>query len=154
MGFYQFRRKQYINSTLQEVWDFISSPHNLQRITPASMDFNVLTPNLPAKMYAGMLIQYSVRPMWSIPLNWLTEITHVEPMHYFIDEQRIGPYALWHHQHILEITENGVLMKDIVSYSPPFGILGRLANKLVIENKLKHIFDYRSKVIHQIFPPK
>lgn len=154
MAFYQFRREQLVNGTLSEVWDFISSPHNLKRITPPEMGFHVRTPDLPQKMYAGMLISYTVRPLWGIPVNWLTEITQVVPQHYFVDEQRIGPYALWHHQHILEAVDGGVLMKDIVSYSPPLGPLGSIANALGIRKKLEQIFDYRTTALNEIFPPK
>ncbi|MDO9153773.1 MAG: SRPBCC family protein [Paludibacter sp.] len=152
MAFYQFQKEQFINASMEEIWDFISSPQNLKKITPAKMGFDIRTPNLPDKIYEGMIISYMVRPLLGIPTNWITEITHVKDKSYFVDEQRVGPYQLWHHQHIIMPTKNGVLMKDIVSYQPPFGLLGRIANTLVIKNKLNEIFDYRTQVLEKIFP--
>ncbi|WP_320110982.1 SRPBCC family protein [Draconibacterium orientale] len=152
MAFYQFKREQLINSTISEVWDFISTPKNLKRITPNYMGFDIRTPDLPDAAYEGMIIAYTVRPLFGIPTTWVTEITHVVPQKYFVDEQRVGPYKLWHHEHHIEAVENGVLMKDIVSYSPPLGFLGRIANTLVIRRKLEEIFDYRTKAFEEIFP--
>lgn len=152
MAFYQFKREQFIKASVEEVWDFISSPKNLKKITPKKMGFEIRNQDLPDKVYEGMIISYKVRPLWSIPVTWVTEITHVKDKSYFVDEQRVGPYSLWHHQHSIEGTENGVLMKDIVSYCPPFGLLGRIANKWIISNKLHEIFDYRTKVLNNIFP--
>ena len=152
MAFFQFHKEQFINASVEEVWDFISSPQNLKKITPKKMGFDILTLNLPDKIYEGMIICYRVRPLLNIPTNWVTEITHVRDKSYFVDEQRVGPYSLWHHQHIILPLKNGVLMKDIVSYRPPFGILGRIANSLFIQSKLNEIFDYRTKVLENIFP--
>jgi ligand-binding SRPBCC domain-containing protein len=152
MGFYQFKREQVIHSTINEVWDFISSPENLKKITPDSMGFDIRTPDLPSKIYEGMIISYTVRPMLGIKTNWVTEITHVVDKSYFVDEQRVGPYTMWHHQHIISPVKNGVLMKDIISYKPPFGILGNIANVLFIRKKLKSIFNYRTKVLEEFFP--
>ena len=154
MAFYQFQREQHINSTIQEVWNFMSSPQNLKRITPDSMGFDILTSDLPEEIYPGMIISYNVRPLFGIPTTWVTEITHVVPQKYFVDEQRVGPYSLWHHQHIIESVSNGVLMTDIVSYKPPLGPLGSIANTLVIRKKLNQIFDYRKKALEEIFPSR
>ena len=152
MAFYQFQREQFINTSIEELWDFISSPQNLKKITPENMGFDLRTPNLPDKIYEGMIISYRISPFWSIPTKWVTEITHMRDKSYFVDEQRVGPYSLWHHQHIIVPFKNRVLMKDIVSYKPPFGLLGRIANTLFIKNKLTEIFDYRTKVLENIFP--
>ena len=152
MAFYQFKREQLINSSISEVWDFISRPQNLKRITPSYMGFDICTPDLPDEAYEGMIIAYTVRPLLGIPTTWVTEITHVEPQKYFVDEQRVGPYKLWHHEHHIEEVKDGVLMKDIVSYSPPLGVLGQLANTLLIRKKLEEIFDYRTKAFEEIFP--
>ena len=103
-------------------------------------------------MYAGMIIQYKVRPLLNIPMGWTTEITHCEEGKYFVDEQRFGPYALWHHQHHFEDKGTHVLMTDIVNYAMPLGILGRIAHAVWVKNKLKGIFDYRTHVIDRIFP--
>ncbi|MBT8384408.1 MAG: SRPBCC family protein [Bacteroidia bacterium] len=151
MAFYQFQKHQKINASIDEVWDFISSPANLKEITPDYMGFDIISENLPEKMYAGMIISYMVSPILGIKTNWVTEITQIRNKEYFIDEQRVGPYALWHHQHIIEPIKNGVLMTDIVSYQPPLGILGAIANSLIIRNKLNEIFDYRTKAVDKRF---
>ncbi|MEO8932895.1 MAG: SRPBCC family protein [Xanthomarina sp.] len=151
MAFYQLIKEQKINCSIDEIWDFISSPSNLKVITPEYMGFDITSENLPKKMYPGMIISYKVSPLFGIKTTWVTEITHIEDKKYFVDEQRVGPYAIWHHQHIIEPIENGVLMKDIVSYQPPFGFLGAIANSLIIKNKLKEIFDYRTVAVEKKF---
>ncbi len=143
MPFYQFSKEQKLNASLDDVWDFISSPANLKQITPSYMGFDISSPNLAEKMYAGMMISYVVRPLFGIKTRWLTEITHVKDKSYFVDEQRFGPYVIWHHQHFIEPTDTGVLMKDIITYQPPFGVLGAIANTLIIQNKLEEIFEFR-----------
>ncbi len=152
MAFYQFQREQFVNASIEEIWEFISSPQNLKKITPKNMGFDIRTPNLPNKIYEGMIISYTVRPLFGIPTQWVTEITHIRDKSYFVDEQRVGPYELWHHQHIILPKNNGVLMKDIVSYQPPFGVLGRIANMLVIKKTLNEIFDFRTKALEKIYP--
>lgn len=154
MAFYQIIRKQELAAGIDEIWEFISSPKNLKEITPKYMGFDITTKQLPEKMYIGMLISYNVRPLLNIPALWVTEITHIEPKKFFIDEQRIGPYALWHHEHFIEPTENGVLMTDIVSYSPPFGFIGAIANAIFIRKKIEEIFDYRAEVLNRRFNKK
>ncbi len=152
MAFYQFQKEQFVKASIEEIWEFISSPQNLKEITPKNMGFDIRTPNLPDKIYEGMIISYTVRPLWGIATNWVTEITHIKDKSYFVDEQRVGPYKIWHHQHIILPQKDGVLMKDIVSYQPPFGFLGKIANTLVIKNKLNEIFDYRTKALEKIYP--
>jgi ligand-binding SRPBCC domain-containing protein len=140
---YQFRSSQKIPATMQEVWNFISSPRNLKKITPQSMGFEITNEPIGDVMYPGMIIAYKVSPILNIKMDWVTEITHVKEMEYFVDEQRVGPYRIWHHQHKISPIDNGVLMEDIVSYKPPMGFLGDIANSLFIKSKLKEIFDYR-----------
>ena len=144
MPLYQFRKQQKVNTTIDELWDFISSPGNLKEITPDYMGFDITSEELPTKMYPGMIICYKVSPLLGIKTTWVTEITQVRDKEYFVDEQRVGPYNIWHHQHIIEPIENGVLMTDIVSYKPPFGFLGAIANSIMIKSKLNEIFDYRT----------
>lgn len=151
MALYQFKRTQTIQANLEDVWEFISNPANLRRITPEYMGFEIISKGLPQKMHAGMIIQYRVSPLLGISTNWVTEITQIDEGHYFVDEQRVGPYKLWHHQHFLEETDGGVRMTDIVSYQPPFGWLGRLANWLIIRSRLDQIFEYRREKLNQIF---
>ncbi len=147
MAFYQIIKKQKVNASIDEVWDFISSPTNLKEITPDYMGFDITSKELQEKMYPGMIITYKVSPVFGIKTDWMTEITQVREKEFFVDEQRVGPYALWHHQHHIEPIKNGVLMTDIVTYSPPFGFLGAIANTLMIKSKLKEIFDYRFRAV-------
>lgn len=147
MGFYQFKQSIKIDASLDEVWDFISSPENLKKITPEYMGFDITTKDLPKKMYPGMIISYHVKPLFGIKTLWVTEITHVLEKKYFVDEQRIGPYKLWHHEHILESVKGGILMTDIVSYKPPLGLLGSIANSIIIQRKLNEIFSFRKKAL-------
>ena len=151
MGYYQLHQTQKIPASIDEVWDFISSPANLKRITPGYMGFDITTSNLPEKMYPGMMIGYKVSPLLGLKMNWLTEITQVEEKKFFIDEQRVGPYKLWHHQHMIEAIEGGVLMNDIVTYSPPGFFLGSIANNLIIKKKLTEIFNFRRSAMIEIF---
>ncbi len=151
MPLYQFKKQQKVNSNIDDLWDFISAPANLKEITPSYMGFDITSQDLPDKMYAGMIISYKVSPLLGIKTTWVTEITQVRDKHYFVDEQRVGPYTIWHHQHILEPIPNGVLMKDIVSYKPPFGFLGAIANSLMIKSKLNEIFDYRTMALEKRF---
>ena len=151
MAFYQFQKRHKIRTSIDEIWEFISSPANLKEITPDYMGFDITTKNLPVKMYPGMIIAYKVSPLLGLKTTWVTEITHITDKRYFVDEQRVGPYSLWHHQHIIEPLEDGVLMTDIVSYQPPFGFLGAIANKLIIKSKLNEIFDFRTKAIEKRF---
>lgn len=151
MAFYQLEQTQKIPASIDAVWDFISSPMNLKEITPDYLGFEVTSNNNENKMYPGMIITYKVSPLFGIKLSWMTEITHVKDKEYFVDEQRVGPYSLWHHQHKIVAIEGGVLMTDIVTYQPPFGFLGAIANTLIIKNKLKEIFDYRTVAVEKRF---
>ena len=151
MPLYTLVTIQEIPVSKEEIWDFISSPGNLKKITPGYMGFEVTTKDLPEKIYPGMIICYKVSPLWGIKMTWVTEISQVKEQEYFVDEQRIGPYKLWHHQHHIAAIEGGVIMKDIVNYSPPFGFLGGIANALVIRKQLNEIFDFRRRRLEEIF---
>ena len=151
MAFYQLKTIQYIPATLDQVWDFVSSPGNLKTITPPHMGFTITSGEVPEKMYPGMIISYKVSPVPGIRVLWVTEITQVREKEFFVDEQRAGPYSMWHHEHNLKPVDGGVLMTDIVSYRPPLGFLGALANRLFIKKQLKKIFDYRSQELVKLF---
>ena len=151
MAIYQIHEEMEVAASLEEVWEFISSPSNLKEITPDYMGFEIITPGLPEKIYPGLMISYKVRPLLGIRMNWLTEITQVREPHYFVDEQRSGPYALWHHEHNLKATEKGVLMSDLVTYRIPAGPLGTLAHGLFIKKQLKGIFQYRELALEKRF---
>ena len=151
MAVYSFQTRQILPITLEKAWDFFSDPANLQAITPQDMGFKIISKFHGKKMYPGQLIEYKVRPLLGIPVYWMTEITHVEEGKYFVDEQRFGPYSLWHHQHHFLPVDGGVEMTDIVHYKIPFGPLGDLANWLFVQKKLKGIFDHRYNAVEKLF---
>jgi ligand-binding SRPBCC domain-containing protein len=142
--------QQILAASIDEVWAFISSPQNLKNITPPEMGFDILT-ELPDKMYAGLVIAYNVSPLTGFKTTWVTEITHLEHQHYFIDEQRFGPYTFWHHAHFIKPVEQGVLMTDVVNYKIPLGFIGDWANHLFIKQKLNNIFEYRRLKLDSLF---
>lgn len=150
---YQYTSQQELPITMEEAWQFLSDPKNLKRITPDYMGFDILS-GADRKMFPGQIIQYRLTPLLGIPFRWVTEITHVDKGNYFVDEQRFGPYAFWHHKHFIKKTANGVLMEDIVDYKLPLGPLGWLAHKLFVRFKVKQIFDYREKALNEIFIKK
>lgn len=140
--------------SLDKAWDFFSSPLNLEKITPSDMKFIVTSDyTSDTKMYEGMLITYKISPLAGIKMNWMTEITHVKDNEYFVDEQRFGPYALWHHQHHFKPVPGGVLMTDILNYAIPYGAIGRFANAVFVEKKIDQIFTYRRQAIIDLFGP-
>lgn len=151
MAAHTIKTVQQIPVSLGEAWAFFSNPANLQAITPQGMGFRILSKHHGPVMYAGQIIEYKVRPVAGIPVYWMTEITQVKDREYFIDEQRFGPYALWHHQHHFRPIPGGVEMTDIVHYKNPLGFLGRLANRLFVARKLEHIFQYRYKKVEELF---
>lgn len=147
---YNIHTKQQVPITLEEAWEFFSSPKNLKEITPDHMGFNMHSESAE-KIYPGQIIEYTVKPLLGIPMYWMTEITQVKELEYFIDEQRVGPYNMWHHQHFFKAIEGGVEMNDIVHYRLPFGPLGPIAHALFVKRQLNHIFDYRKKVLEERF---
>jgi ligand-binding SRPBCC domain-containing protein len=149
-GIYTLKAKQFIAADLDACWNFFSSPENLGEITPENMKMEITSPEVPA-MFAGQLITYRIGIFPGIKSNWVTEITHVKHRSYFIDEQRFGPYAMWHHIHKFEEIEGGVLMTDEVSYKLPMGSLGRLFGSGYVRKQIREIFEYRGKVIGGFF---
>lgn len=147
---YQLKYSQKLPITLDVAWGFFSDPNNLRAITPDNLSFEMVTAK-ENKMYAGQMIAYRVRPLFNIPMEWVTEITHVYEPHYFIDEQRIGPYRLWHHEHHFKSVHDGVEMNDIITYQMPYGLLGKLLNRIKIKKDLDKIFAYRQAKIIEIF---
>jgi ligand-binding SRPBCC domain-containing protein len=129
--------------SIDQAWAFFSSPSNLKEITPSNLGFNIISKHHGEKMYAGQIIEYIVKPILGIPLYWMTEISQVADKQYFIDEQRFGPYSLWHHQHHFKEIEGGVEMTDIVHYKIPFWILGDLAQLLFVKKQVEKIFEFR-----------
>lgn len=148
---YSIKKVQTIPVTLDQAWDFFSNPANLQTITPDNMGFRVISKHQGDKMYPGQVIEYKVSPLLGIPLYWMTEITHVEDRKFFVDEQRFGPYSLWHHQHHFRETVQGVEMTDIVHYKLPLWFLGDIAHALFVKKRLEEIFEYRYRKVNEIF---
>jgi len=140
---HQLSSVQKIPASIEDTWAFFSDPHNLAAITPASLGFKVTRPLFGKETYAGQVMTYTVRPLLGIPLSWMTEITHVRKPEFFTDEQRKGPYRLWHHQHHFKAIDGGVEMTDLVHYRLPFGWLGELAHGPIVRGKLEDIFRYR-----------
>ena len=153
MKLYKVETIQHVNASLEECWDFFSSPKNLQTITLDNMSFEIQDFD-NKRMYPGQIITYTLKPLLGIKIAWVTIITVSKENDYFIDEQRFGPYSLWHHKHFFEATENGTKMTDIVHYALPLGYLGRIMNTLVVRQKLKSIFDYRRNKIEELFNKK
>jgi len=150
MKIYTKRSVQKLPISLEKAWEFLSSPGNLKTITPDYMGFNIIS-GADRPMFAGQIIQYIVTPIAGIKTKWVTEITHVKDKEYFVDEQRFGPYALWHHKHFLKEIPGGVEMEDIIDYKLPLGILGQMAHPFLVAPKLKEIFDYRQEKLVELF---
>ncbi len=151
MKIYHLHHTQFLPVPLQEAWGFFSSPQNLSKITPAQMGFKILYISGGEKAYAGLIIRYKIRILPWISVQWVTEITHVKEPHYFVDEQRFGPYTLWHHQHHFKEVPLGVEMTDEVTYAIPLGFLGRLAHWFFVSKKVKETFAYRRQVLDNYF---
>ena len=151
MALYTLETSQKFPADLEQVWNFISSPKNLKHITPGKMGFDIITKNMPEKMYPGMIITYRVKPLLGINTTWVTEITYIKEYDFFVDEQRLGSYKFWHHQHKLKSIQGGVLMEDIVNYQPPFGFLGSIANTLFLRKTLENIFEFRKIKLEEKF---
>lgn len=149
---YRLQREQLLPVSIEEAWDFFSSPKNLSAITPEKLKFKILSASHGDIMYAGQIIEYTVRPVMNIPIYWMTEITQVVKHKFFIDEQRFGPYSFWHHQHHFEETTGGVSMTDIVHYRLPLGFLGNIANDIMVGKQLREIFDYRVEAVNKKWP--
>lgn len=148
MKLFQLRKIQQLPISLKDAWDFFSNPSNLSKITPPSMKFEI-TNSLPEQIYPGMMITYKVNPLPYWRITWVTEITHVTDKSLFVDEQRMGPYKLWHHEHHFRELADGVEMEDIVSYILPFRILGTVFQP-IISKRLDHIFTYRQECLEKI----
>jgi len=151
MKVFELERTQVLPVSLQQAWEFFVSPANLAVITPPDMGFTVLTDVSEGSIYDGMRIDYTVSPLWNIPMRWRTVITGVEAPHLFTDRQERGPYRLWEHTHTFTEVEGGVLMTDHVRYALPLGWLGVMVHGSVVRPRLEHIFDYRRKRLTELF---
>lgn len=151
-GIFQLKAEQYLPIERSAAWEFLVNPKNLSTITPPHMNFKITSPYTEERIYTGQIITYKVSPFKGFRSNWVTEITEVKDGEYFIDEQRFGPYAMWHHEHLIEDKNQGVNMIDIISYKPPLGFLGAMVEPLIIRKQLKQIFEFREQKLNEIFP--
>jgi ligand-binding SRPBCC domain-containing protein len=151
MAVYEIREKQALPVSLDEAWAFFSHPKNLAEMTPEYLNLKFTNSLFRDEMYAGQVITYTVKPVLGIPMFWMTEITHVKDREFFVDEQRVGPYALWHHQHHFREIPGGVEMTDIVHYRLPGWWPGDLANTMFVRNQLKSIFTFRRAKVEALF---
>ena len=139
---YQINRRTTVNCPIDQTWEFLARPENLDAITPENMRFEILS-EVPETMFNGLLIEYRI----TIPLfgrqRWLTEIKHIREGISFVDEQRIGPYKFWYHYHEVQPKDQTTEIIDQVTYQLPFGILGNIVHAMIIKGQLKQIFDYR-----------
>lgn len=150
-GIYTLTTEQLLHVPIEKAWDFFSSPSNLQKITPSHMGFTI-TSAVDKKAYAGQIITYKIGLLPGVKSSWVTEITQVKDNQFFIDEQRFGPYSMWHHEHWFESTTDGkTLMKDKISYKIPLGPLGHLAQVIFIKKQLASIFSYRYATLEKLF---
>jgi len=151
MKIYYYRTEQFLSTDLNTAWHFFSAAKNLARITPPDLDFKILTQLEDKDIFPGMLIDYTVRPLFGIPLHWQTEISKIEKPQMFIDKQLKGPYKIWEHTHHFVQKQKGILMKDEVKYQLPFGIIGKMTHSLIVRKKIERIFNYRKEVLNKIF---
>ncbi len=146
----KLKQEQFLPISLDQAWEFFATPKNLNEVTPADMVFEI-TSHLPDKMYEGLIITYRIKPMLNIPIDWCTEITHIKEKEFFVDEQRKGPYNIWHHEHHFKAVEGGVMMTDLLYYDIGKSVFGWLAGKLFVNQKVEAIFKYRYKTLEKYF---
>ncbi len=147
---YTLERTELVPIPIKDAWDFFSNPNNLLKITPPQLGLSI-TSGKQGRIYDGMIITYSVNLAPFLRSNWVTEITHLSALEYFVDEQRFGPYSFWHHKHFFTEKEGSTEVRDLVHYRLPLGLLGRVANALFVRKQLDFIFDYRSSKLDELF---
>jgi ligand-binding SRPBCC domain-containing protein len=148
MSTYTLDQNQLVRRPLSEVFAFFANPSNLQLLTPALLNFRILTPT-PIAMHEGALIDYRIS-IRGIPLRWRTRIERYDPMRSFVDIQLRGPYRSWRHTHEFEQRPDGTDVRDHVEYSLPFGPLGSLTHALFVRRDLEAIFTYRREIIERL----
>ncbi len=151
MSIHLLTRKQFIPISLEQAWPFFSTPRNLEAITPGFLNFRI-TSAVAEEIYSGLIITYQISAVAGVPMTWVTEIKHVVPLHRFVDEQRIGPFRFWFHEHRFEAVPGGIEMTDIVHYVMPWSWLGELVHAVFIRRRLNAIFDFRHDYIANLWP--
>ena len=149
MKLHRIHRRQVIPTSILEAWEFFSTPVNLSKITPPWLNLTVIS-DIPRSMHSGMIISYRITPLPCMSTPWVSEITHVEAPIYFVDEQRLGPFRFWHHQHLFKEVDRDVEMQDIVNYAMPLGPIGEMVHAISLRKKVEAIFDFRQKALEQI----
>ena len=150
-GVYTLTAEQFLPIGRDRAWEFLSDPANLLKITPPEMRFEITSGEVERPAYPGQIITYRVSPIKGIRSNWVTEITQVQEGEFFIDEQRSGPYTIWHHEHRLKDAPGGVIMQDKITYKLPMGLVGRLVHPWLVRPQLIRIFTYRESRLQQLF---
>ncbi len=149
----RLEQEQFLPITLEQAWDFFATPKNLNEVTPDDLVFEIIS-KVPNKMYEGLMITYKIKPLLNISINWCTEITHIKDMHFFVYEQRKGPYNIWHHEHHFKAVEGGTLMTDILHYDIGKSIFGWIAGKLFVDKQVEKIFSFRYEKLEEYFAKK
>ena len=149
MKLHRINRRQLIPISINKAWDFFSNPLNLSKITPPWLNFKVVS-GIPQNMHSGMIITYRITPIAYIQTLWVSEITHVNTPTFFVDEQRIGPFRFWHHQHLFKEVGRDVEIQDIVHYAMPLWPVGEIVHSISVGKKVEAIFDFRSKALKRI----
>lgn len=151
MSIYQYKTEQFLPIRIDEAWSFFSSPKNLSLITPPGLHFTILSKIKDEEIYEGMKIDYILKPLLKIPMHWQTEIVKVNKGKNFTDRQLKGPYKIWEHTHTFKQVNDGVRMQDVIRYELPFGVIGDIAQRLLVKNKIENIFIYRKNSLEQMF---
>ena len=150
MKLYHLHRRQFLPTSIGTAWTFFTNPHNLARITPPWLDFQITNP-VAEEIFPGAIITYRLKTLFGLPTTWVTEITHVREPALFVDEMRLGPYLFWHHQHLFHAADGGVDVEDHVHYALKFGPLGGMLHRAIVRAKLEEIFSYRRAALDNLF---
>lgn len=150
MPIHRLKQEQLLPIPLTQAWEFFATPVNLNAVTPPELHFEI-TSELPEKMYEGLIITYKIKPMLNIPIDWCTEITHIRDQAYFVDEQRKGPYRMWHHEHHFKAVPGGTLMTDLLHYDIGKAIFGQIAGALFVHRMVRQIFSFRNQSLDTYF---
>ena len=148
---HKFIAEQYLPISIEKAWEFFSSPGNLALITPPEMEFKILSHNLEKEIYEGMIIDYRVKPLLGIPVKWRTRIGKTMLHESFSDNQIEGPYSVWEHNHYFTSQNGGTMMRDVVNYDLPLGIIGNIMHSLVVRKKINYIFEFRKSILEKMF---
>jgi ligand-binding SRPBCC domain-containing protein len=147
---YRLEREQYLRAPMEVVFSFFADARNLERLTPPWLGFRIETPGR-ITMRPETRIDYTLR-LVGVPIRWRTRIVEWNPGVGFVDEQEMGPYAHWRHEHRFETVGEGVLMTDVVCYALPFGFIGRGIHVLMVRPALERIFDFRFRRVRELLP--